>query len=129
MSRRAAIEALTPLARGSLLQAERKGLGASLTGPVPRGDVETLTQAALALRQRLSAYGGVSDVADSFRAGKQVRSDTPMGRGACSVSSAAVEMLAGRMTDFDRPVILFRLIIPDRELIRVILQATQPVGL
>ena len=43
----------------------------------------------------------------AFRVGKQVRSDTQMGRGACSVSSAAVAMLRQKMTSKDRPKILF----------------------
>jgi multidrug efflux pump subunit AcrB len=45
--------------------------GEALNIELRGGDVETLTQAALALRQQLASYGGVSDVADSFRAGKQ----------------------------------------------------------
>jgi glutamyl-tRNA reductase len=43
----------------------------------------------------------------AFRVGKQVRSDTEMGKGACSVSSAAVEMLRSKTKDIDRPSILF----------------------
>jgi glutamyl-tRNA reductase len=43
----------------------------------------------------------------AFRVGKQVRSDTEMGKGACSVSSAAVEMLKSKMSTIDRPSILF----------------------
>ena len=35
------------------------------------GDIESLTQAAAAVRQRLAQYRGVRDIADSFRAGKQ----------------------------------------------------------
>jgi multidrug efflux pump subunit AcrB len=35
------------------------------------GNVETLTQAAAAVRQRLSEYRGMYDISDSFRAGKQ----------------------------------------------------------
>jgi multidrug efflux pump subunit AcrB len=34
-------------------------------------DIESLTQAAAAVRQRLSEYRGMSDISDSFRAGKQ----------------------------------------------------------
>jgi len=52
LSSRAAIEALAPLASGSLLQAQRNGLGASLTGPVPRGDVDTLEAHLRSLRRR-----------------------------------------------------------------------------
>jgi glutamyl-tRNA reductase len=43
----------------------------------------------------------------AFRVGKQVRSDTEMGRGACSVSSAATDMLGSLVTGMERPVILF----------------------
>jgi glutamyl-tRNA reductase len=43
----------------------------------------------------------------AFRVGKQVRSDTEMGKGACSVSSAAVEMLRSKTKGVDRPSILF----------------------
>ena len=35
------------------------------------GSIETLTQAAAVVRQRLSEYRGMSDISDSFRAGKQ----------------------------------------------------------
>jgi predicted short-subunit dehydrogenase-like oxidoreductase (DUF2520 family) len=42
LGRRAALEALIPLATGTLLQAERSGLRAALTGPVVRGDVDTV---------------------------------------------------------------------------------------
>jgi glutamyl-tRNA reductase len=42
----------------------------------------------------------------AFRVGKQVRSDTEMGRGACSVSTAAVEMLKPKIDALDRPAIL-----------------------
>jgi glutamyl-tRNA reductase len=43
----------------------------------------------------------------AFRVGKQVRSDTEMGKGACSVSSAAVEMLQEKLKAFEKPSILF----------------------
>jgi glutamyl-tRNA reductase len=43
----------------------------------------------------------------AFRVGKQVRSDTEMGRGACSVSTAAIEMLKEHLDDEARPAILF----------------------
>jgi glutamyl-tRNA reductase len=43
----------------------------------------------------------------AFRVGKQVRSDTQMGRGACSVSSAAVELLKTRLDRIARPTVLF----------------------
>jgi len=43
----------------------------------------------------------------AFRIGKQVRSDTGMGRGACSVSTAAVGMLKQRIESFNNPRILF----------------------
>ena len=35
------------------------------------GDMDSLRQASIAIQERLSSYQGVSDVADSFRAGKQ----------------------------------------------------------
>ena len=35
------------------------------------GDIETLTQAAAAVRAELASYRGMSDISDSFRAGKQ----------------------------------------------------------
>jgi glutamyl-tRNA reductase len=43
----------------------------------------------------------------AFRVGKMVRTDTEMGKGACSVSSAAVEMIKERLKNIDNPVILF----------------------
>ena len=43
----------------------------------------------------------------AFRVGKQVRTDTEMGKGACSVSSAAIEMLKTRVEEDSRPVVLF----------------------
>lgn len=43
----------------------------------------------------------------AFRVGKQIRSDTEMGKGACSVSSAAIEMLKSRLDNFNNPIILF----------------------
>ncbi len=42
LGRRAAVEALVPLARGTLEQAGRRGLGAALSGPVVRGDASTV---------------------------------------------------------------------------------------
>jgi len=42
VGRRQATNALVPLARGTLCQVERSGLGGPLTGPAPRGDVATL---------------------------------------------------------------------------------------
>jgi predicted short-subunit dehydrogenase-like oxidoreductase (DUF2520 family) len=42
MSRRSALEALGPLARGTLQQAEGSGFRAALTGPVARGDIDTV---------------------------------------------------------------------------------------
>jgi len=42
LDRRAALRALSALARGTLEQIERGGPAAALTGPVPRGDVETI---------------------------------------------------------------------------------------
>jgi glutamyl-tRNA reductase len=43
----------------------------------------------------------------AFRVGKQVRTDTEMGKGACSVSTAAVELLKAKLSIHERPVILF----------------------
>jgi len=43
----------------------------------------------------------------AFRIGKQIRSDTAMGKGACSVSSAAMELLRTRLGEFDDPTVLF----------------------
>jgi glutamyl-tRNA reductase len=43
----------------------------------------------------------------AFRVGKIVRSDTEMGKGACSVSSATVEMLKTRMNGLRDPIVLF----------------------
>jgi glutamyl-tRNA reductase len=43
----------------------------------------------------------------SFRVGKQVRSDTEMGKGTCSVSSAAVEMLNSKIGTLEKPSVLF----------------------
>lgn len=45
--------------------------GEALNIELRGGNVEVLTQAAVELRQKLMSYRGVSDVADSFRAGKQ----------------------------------------------------------
>ncbi len=43
----------------------------------------------------------------AFRVGKQVRTDTEMGRGACSVSSAAVNMLQNDIALPHKPKVLF----------------------
>jgi glutamyl-tRNA reductase len=43
----------------------------------------------------------------AFRVGKQVRTDTEMGKGACSISSAAIEMLQARVNNIDKPRVLF----------------------
>jgi glutamyl-tRNA reductase len=43
----------------------------------------------------------------AFRAGKQVRADTEMGKGACSVSTAAVDLAKTRIDNSARPEILF----------------------
>lgn len=43
----------------------------------------------------------------AFRAGKQVRSDTEMGKGACSVSSAAVGLLREKIDAMHQPSVLF----------------------
>lgn len=43
----------------------------------------------------------------AFRVGKQVRSDTDIGKGACSISGAAIEILAPRMNQMQKPSVLF----------------------
>jgi len=43
----------------------------------------------------------------AFRIGKQVRSDTELGKGACSVSSATVDLLKTRMNGLIEPTIVF----------------------
>lgn len=43
----------------------------------------------------------------AFRVGKQVRSDTEMGKGACSVSSAAMGLLKTKIEDIKSPSVLF----------------------
>jgi glutamyl-tRNA reductase len=43
----------------------------------------------------------------AFRAGKQVRADTEMGKGACSVSTAAAGLVKSKIGKSDRPDILF----------------------
>jgi predicted short-subunit dehydrogenase-like oxidoreductase (DUF2520 family) len=52
MKRSDAFEALAPLARGTVLQAEAQGLRSALTGPVVRGDVETVAAHLRALGRR-----------------------------------------------------------------------------
>ena len=42
----------------------------------------------------------------AFRVGKQARTDTSLGKGACSVSSAAVAMLESRLDQFTEPEVL-----------------------
>jgi glutamyl-tRNA reductase len=43
----------------------------------------------------------------AFRVGKRVRTDTEVGKGACSVSTAAVEMLAADLESLKEPSIVF----------------------
>jgi glutamyl-tRNA reductase len=43
----------------------------------------------------------------SFRVAKRVRTDTVIGKGACSVSTAAVEMLEDRLRAVSQPTVLF----------------------
>lgn len=43
----------------------------------------------------------------AFRAGKLVRTNTEMGKGACSVSSAAVDLLKTRIDAMNQPTVLF----------------------
>lgn len=47
-----ALQALVPLVRGTLANVERLGIPQALTGPIVRGDVETITGHIAALRQR-----------------------------------------------------------------------------
>jgi glutamyl-tRNA reductase len=42
----------------------------------------------------------------AFRVGKQVRSDTELGQGACSISTATIEMLKPKLDTIDSPLIL-----------------------
>ncbi len=42
----------------------------------------------------------------AFRVGKQTRTDTELGRGACSVSSASIELLKSRLAELENPVIV-----------------------
>lgn len=51
-SERDALDALIPLMRATLANAERDGLGAALTGPVARGDTGTVARHLQALRER-----------------------------------------------------------------------------
>jgi predicted short-subunit dehydrogenase-like oxidoreductase (DUF2520 family) len=50
--RRQALKALVPLARGTLANIERLGIPAALTGPIARGDTQTVAGHVAALRQR-----------------------------------------------------------------------------
>ena len=43
----------------------------------------------------------------AFRIGKKVRSDTELGQGACSVSTATIEMIKSRIDSVENPTILF----------------------
>ncbi len=52
LNERDALSALAPLARGTIAQAESRGLGAALTGPVVRGDAETIGMHLRALARR-----------------------------------------------------------------------------
>jgi predicted short-subunit dehydrogenase-like oxidoreductase (DUF2520 family) len=52
LGERDALAALGPLARGTIAQAESRGLGAALTGPVVRGDIETVAMHLRALARR-----------------------------------------------------------------------------
>jgi predicted short-subunit dehydrogenase-like oxidoreductase (DUF2520 family) len=42
LDRKTALDALMPLVRGTLAQVDREGLGAAVTGPGVRGDLETI---------------------------------------------------------------------------------------
>lgn len=53
-----ALEALVPLMRGVLDNLAREGLGGALTGPVPRGDAETVRAHLAALRAIGEGAGG-----------------------------------------------------------------------
>lgn len=43
----------------------------------------------------------------AFRVGKQARTDTEIGKGACSVSTATLDLLKSKISDLDEPTILF----------------------
>jgi glutamyl-tRNA reductase len=43
----------------------------------------------------------------AFRVGKQVRTDTEIGKGACSVSTAAMDMIQSTLDSLEHPVVLF----------------------
>jgi glutamyl-tRNA reductase len=43
----------------------------------------------------------------AFRIGKEVRTDTEMGKGACSVSTAAIDLLTTRVAESSNPTVLF----------------------
>ncbi len=43
----------------------------------------------------------------AFRIGKQVRSDTELGLGACSISTSTIDMLKPHLEELEKPVILF----------------------
>jgi glutamyl-tRNA reductase len=43
----------------------------------------------------------------AFRVGKRVRTDTEIGKGACSVSTAAVDMIKDRVEGMEKPAVLF----------------------
>jgi glutamyl-tRNA reductase len=43
----------------------------------------------------------------AFRVGKEVRADTEMGKGACSISGASVSLLKSRISEMNRPPVLF----------------------
>jgi predicted short-subunit dehydrogenase-like oxidoreductase (DUF2520 family) len=51
-SRQQALRALLPLVRGTLENVERLGIPAALTGPIARGDAETVASHVAALRER-----------------------------------------------------------------------------
>jgi len=69
------------------------------------GQVKESYSSACAVRTAGKVIHGLFHQA--FRVGKQVRTDTEMGKGACSVSSAAVEMLQARANNIDQPNVLF----------------------
>jgi predicted short-subunit dehydrogenase-like oxidoreductase (DUF2520 family) len=69
LSRRRALEALYPLASGTLAQARAGGVEGALTGPVARGDSETITRHLRAVRKRSR------DVAEAHRALSRVLAD------------------------------------------------------
>jgi glutamyl-tRNA reductase len=76
---------------------------------VGENQISTQIRQAYSSSCRVKAAGRISHrlFHHAFRVGKQVRTDTELGRGACSVSSASVELLKARIPREARPGVLF----------------------